>query len=90
MDVVNALFYRRPAHMSAPLSPTNSIEQSTKSGATGIAGIPDALSFDRVIAGGTCPVSFPFYMFVRSLSNFQSPASMLVPNSSSNANIYHQ
>ncbi|KAI9761590.1 MAG: hypothetical protein M1840_001771 [Geoglossum simile] len=56
MGIVHALFYRRPTHIGAPRSPgQKSFEQSINSGATSVAGIPDALSFDRIIAGGTCP-----------------------------------
>ncbi|MCJ1251498.1 hypothetical protein MMC30_008732 [Trapelia coarctata] len=60
--MVYSLTYRRPPHVSssrASLSgsekPT-SIGESFRSGSTACqASIPDALSFDRVISGGTCP-----------------------------------
>ncbi|KAI9786384.1 MAG: hypothetical protein M1839_006844 [Geoglossum umbratile] len=61
MRILHAILYRRPVYVDTlgpPDAPSdqNSIEHSTKSGATGIAsGIPDALSFDRIIASGTCP-----------------------------------
>ena len=71
--MVYSLGYRRPPHVdSARLSvmgqekpksvgesTIDSRAESTSSGVT--MGIPDALSFDRIIAGGTCPVSL-FYM----------------------------
>lgn len=35
-----------------------SIHESVRSGSSGMShGIPEALSFDRIIAGGVCPVS---------------------------------
>lgn len=60
------LNYRRPKHVSRPSSSDSlsgtekqkSIDESIKSGNSGMSqGIPDALSFDRIIAGGVCPVS---------------------------------
>ena len=63
--MVYTLAYRRPPHISsarASLSgdeKTQSIGESTlNSQGSGISnGIPEALSFDRIIGGGTCPVS---------------------------------
>ena len=62
--MVYSLTYRRP---SMVLSPRNSIsgeerqrsiDESVTSGSSGMShGIPEALSFDRIIAGGVCPVS---------------------------------
>lgn len=58
-QVVANVSYRRPDYVSSSsrstsmdLSPTESRGSSTKS-----QGIPEALSFDRIIDGGTCPVS---------------------------------
>ncbi|KAI9788871.1 MAG: hypothetical protein M1816_006535 [Peltula sp. TS41687] len=61
--MVFQLTYRRPAYVNCPVSATWSTEEkvksldgSIKSGSTGMSnGIPDALSFDRIISGGTCP-----------------------------------
>ncbi|KAI9809111.1 MAG: hypothetical protein M1825_002400 [Sarcosagium campestre] len=57
--MVYSITYRRPAHVSSASSSTLDSDgkpNSISSGSTGIpAGIPDALSFDRIIAGGTCP-----------------------------------
>ena len=62
--MVYSLTYRRPAYVSSSRSSVNgaekpkSLNESVSSGSTYVAfGIPDALSFDRVISGGTCPVS---------------------------------
>lgn len=63
--MVYSLTYRRPPHVgssNASLSgneKTRSIGELTiDSQGTGMSlGIPDALSFDRIISGGTCPVS---------------------------------
>lgn len=62
--MVFQLTYRRPAYVDCPISASwsteekiRSIDGSVKSGSTGMSnGIPDALSFDRIISGGTCPV----------------------------------
>ncbi|CAO2650909.1 Nn.00g092060.m01.CDS01 [Neocucurbitaria sp. VM-36] len=62
--MVYSLSYRRPGHVSpassaASLSGDNkqkSLHESIKSGSSGMShGIPEALSFDRIIAGGVCP-----------------------------------
>ncbi len=57
------LTYRRPAYVSKEeyrLSQTSLDDQgktSLRSGKSGVsAGIPDALSFDQIISGATCPV----------------------------------
>ena len=60
--MVYSLTYRRPAHVTQlsidGSEKPKSLTDSFDSGRASIpAGIPDALSFDRVIAGGTCPVS---------------------------------
>ncbi|KAI9887461.1 MAG: hypothetical protein M1823_000719 [Watsoniomyces obsoletus] len=62
--MVYSLSYRRPARISQATSTHWSfeerekyVEESIRSGSTGntFAGIPDALSFDRIVSGGTCP-----------------------------------
>lgn len=62
--MVYALSYRRPARSSSSrdsISGTEkqkSIDESISSGSSSMShGIPEALSFDRIIQGGTCPVS---------------------------------
>jgi hypothetical protein len=63
--MVYTLSYRRPSHVSLSAESLNgeqkqkSINESMVSGSSGMShGIPEALSFDRIIAGGVCPVSF--------------------------------
>jgi len=64
-NMVYSLTYRRPPHVDSARASvlgdekTQSIgEASIDSQGTGMSfGIPDALSFDRIMAGGTCPVS---------------------------------
>lgn len=59
--MVYSLTYRRPPHVDSSRASLNgekarSIGGSTHSGGSGMSfGIPDALSFDRIITGGTCP-----------------------------------
>jgi hypothetical protein len=64
--MVYSLAYRRPEHVSRASSAASisgetkqkSIHDSVHSGSSGMShGIPEALSFDRIIAGGVCPVS---------------------------------
>lgn len=61
--MVYSLTYRRPPHVDSSRASINgekarSIGGSMRSGSSGMSlGIPDALSFDRIINGGTCPVS---------------------------------
>jgi hypothetical protein len=64
--MVYPLTYRRPGHVSRASSASSisgeskqkSIHDSVRSGSSGMShGIPEALSFDRIIAGGACPVS---------------------------------
>ena len=64
--MVYSLTYRRPSHVPSSRDSLsgdekqNSINESLTSGSSCMSsGIPDALSFDRIIAGGTCPVSCP-------------------------------
>ncbi|GAB7363214.1 hypothetical protein MBLNU230_g3496t1 [Neophaeotheca triangularis] len=60
--MVYGLAYRRPAHVPGSRESLNgnekqpSINESIVSGSSSMShGIPDALSFDRIIAGGVCP-----------------------------------
>ncbi|KAK3713759.1 hypothetical protein LTR37_008245 [Vermiconidia calcicola] len=56
--MVYSLTYRRPSRVSTLSSDEEkrSINESLSSGSSGMShGIPEALSFDRIIAGGTCP-----------------------------------
>ena len=59
--MVYSITYRRPAYITSSSSASITSEEkhgSISSGSTGLpSGIPDALSFDRIISGGTCPVS---------------------------------
>jgi len=62
--MVLSLSYRRPSHVSSSSSRSfsgdekqSSIDDSLSCGSGPYAaGIPEALSFDRIIAGGVCPV----------------------------------
>jgi hypothetical protein len=60
------LTYTRPKHVDQEsfrnsgdsFSDTEKSDGSVKSGRSGYsAGIPDSLAFDKIISGGTCPVS---------------------------------
>ncbi|MCJ1481097.1 hypothetical protein MMC06_001253 [Schaereria dolodes] len=57
--MVYQLAYRRPAYVTSTISyaeSEKSIDESVSSGSPDLpSGIPDALSFDRIISGGTCP-----------------------------------
>ncbi|KAK5940599.1 hypothetical protein PMZ80_007016 [Knufia obscura] len=55
--MVLSLSYRRPAHVSRDSINTEKSggAESQSSGSSCPYGIPDALSFDRIINGGTCP-----------------------------------
>ena len=67
--MVYSLTYRRPPHVNSAQASVLGDEKTKSIGETsmdtqvsassgGITfGIPDALSFDRIITGGTCPVS---------------------------------
>ena len=63
--MVYSLTYRRPQRQTGSSSESVtgehkqlSIHESVRSGSSGMShGIPEALSFDRIIAGGVCPVS---------------------------------
>lgn len=65
--VFNLLTYQRP-YPGVPATKSNSKSDSRSNASNSgdddsppctsqISGIPDALSFDRIISGGTCPVS---------------------------------
>jgi len=57
--MVYNLTYRRP--VSSNTEKPGSYDGSIESDSSGIVihGIPDALSFNRIIKGGTCPVDLP-------------------------------
>lgn len=81
-----SLFYRRPKEVDPKVyrqqrdDSVGKSDESVKSGDTGASyGIPDALSFDRIVNGGTCPVrkkkkkpmeptGFPADFFVKPLA----------------------
>lgn len=74
--MVYNLTYRRPQRQqnrSSSESVTGehkqlSIHESVRSGSSGMShGIPEALSFDRIIAGGVCPVSILYAYHVPAL-----------------------
>lgn len=59
--MVYSITYRRPAHVSS----ASSVHSEKSANAESITsrsscpyGVPEALSFDRIISGGTCPVSY--------------------------------
>lgn len=61
--MVYALTYRRPSHVNSSADSLNgdekqkSINASIQSCSSCMSnGIPPALSFDRIVEGGTCPV----------------------------------
>lgn len=55
--MVLSLTYRRPAYVSSRSSlDSEKPAESISSGTSSQYGIPDALSFDKIISGGTCPV----------------------------------
>jgi hypothetical protein len=61
MALFSFLHYRRPKKVDPETyqaqKSSEEIEGSIRSGLSGASsGIPDALSFDRIINGGTCPV----------------------------------
>ena len=67
--MVYSLAYRRPPHVDSARASVLGDEKTKSIGETSMDtqvsassggmsfGIPDALSFDRIITGGTCPVS---------------------------------
>jgi len=71
--MVLALSYRRPSHVTSSSTSLSSGDEkagSINSGSTdSVTGIPDALSFDRVIAGGVCPVGSTVYHEIDNLTN---------------------
>jgi hypothetical protein len=83
--MVYSLAYRRPERVARSSSAASlsgetkqrSIHDSIHSGSSGMShGIPEALSFDRIIAGGVCPVCSPLsHPHIASLANMSnSPA----------------
>jgi hypothetical protein len=89
--MVYNLAYRRPQRQAARASTESvtgehkqlSIRESVRTGSSGMShGIPEALSFDRIIAGGVCPVSLiTAFITCRSFLHNETP----VPRPSSNA-----
>ncbi|KAJ3557324.1 hypothetical protein NPX13_g9951 [Xylaria arbuscula] len=84
------LTYRRPDYVSETTFKRNEstvqldekADASVRSGRSGApAGIPDALTFDKIINGGTCPVS----SFLRGYSIKCSPSSTNITNQPSPA-----
>ncbi len=74
--MVYSLAYRRPGYVSNVSDGSingeekqRSLDESIQSSSTCsmCAGIPEALSFDRIVAGGTCPVSF--FLITRHLTS---------------------
>jgi hypothetical protein len=59
--MVYSLSYRRPAHVESSRASVETEksgkQESISSGGSCSYGIPPALSFDKIISGGTCPVS---------------------------------
>lgn len=85
--MVYSLTYRRPPHVDSARAsmfgdekPKSVGETSIDSQGSGPAfGIPDALSFDRIIAGGTCPVSMiPFKTLCSAIGPLIKDALLLV------------
>lgn len=69
--MVYSLTYRRPPHVSSKRGSIASEQTGQSIGGSTLDdshdaainyGIPEALSFDRIIDGGTCPVSRPSYI----------------------------
>lgn len=60
--MVLSLNYRRPVYVPSSRQSLDSEKggqaESVTSTSSSPYGIPDALSFDRIISGGTCPVSY--------------------------------
>ena len=70
--MVYSLAYRRPPHVEIDClsyasegKPGSSSEAHSFSHSSSSSGIPDALSFDRVISGGTCPVSYLAFLIFK-------------------------
>lgn len=65
--MVYSLAYRRPPHVNSSNVSLSGHEKPRSIGQASVGsqgsntslGIPNALSFDRIISGGTCPVSSP-------------------------------
>lgn len=84
--MVYSLRYRRPGrvsvgdHVSAISTDTKrqNICESVKSGRSAMSnGIPEALSFDTIVAGGACPVSASFTAFHHHVT--RAPHDALLP-----------
>ena len=66
--MVYSLNYRRPPHVNASRASLSGEEKQRSIGESTLdsectvvsGGIPNALSFDRIISGGTCPVRLQF------------------------------
>ena len=77
--MVLSLNYRRPAYVSDSRQSLDSekggkSESVTSSGSCPY-GIPDALSFDKIVSGGTCPVSHsPVLCLAQFLSDSDKPS----------------
>ena len=74
--MVYSLAYRRPPHVeidrlsyASEGKPGSSSEAHSFSHSSSSSGIPDALSFDRVISGGTCPVSYSVFLILKIIIN---------------------
>ena len=71
--MVYSLLYRRPAHVNSAASSVYDEKRKSVDGDTLASegsgytpfGIPDALSFDKIISGGTCPVSLNPQVFLQ-------------------------
>lgn len=66
--MVYSLSYRRPGYVSRSsvgssdgLNSSNTSLDSVRSGI--LSGIPEALSFDKIVNGGTCPVSVDIFSY---------------------------
>jgi len=71
--MVLSLNYRRPAHVDSSARTSIDTENSDKAGSISSGsscpyGIPDALSFDKIISGATCPVRVNVYLFIKKVS----------------------
>lgn len=80
--MVYSLGYRRPSHVTSSSANSlsgsekqDSINESIQSNGSSMShGIPSALSFDRIIAGGTCPVCVENPFVWQSTDNKHSPS----------------
>jgi len=89
--MVYSLTYRRPPLVDSTRSSFNGSEKTRSVGGSTLDsegavsfGIPDALSFDRIIAGGTCPVSLSLILDKHSRLRYlglEAEACVQAPNS---------